>query len=44
VRELADEALVLSAGRCAWRGRVGERGADLERALALAEDSSERAA
>jgi heme ABC exporter ATP-binding subunit CcmA len=44
VRELADEALVLSAGRCAWRGRVDARGDDLERALALALDPRERAA
>jgi heme ABC exporter ATP-binding subunit CcmA len=38
VRELADEALVLSAGRCAWRGRVDGQAGDLERALADALD------
>ena len=41
VRELADEALVLSAGRCAWRGRVDGRSDDLERALARALDPRE---
>jgi heme ABC exporter ATP-binding subunit CcmA len=44
VRELADEALVLSAGRCAWRGRIESRGDELERALADALDRRERAA
>jgi heme ABC exporter ATP-binding subunit CcmA len=34
VRELADEAVVLSAGRCAWRGRVDAGGDALERAFA----------
>ena len=44
VHELADEALVLAAGRCAWRGPVAARGDELERALAEALDRSERAA
>jgi heme ABC exporter ATP-binding subunit CcmA len=44
VRDLADEALVLSAGRAAWRGHLGGSGADLERALALALEDGERAA
>jgi heme ABC exporter ATP-binding subunit CcmA len=44
VRELADEALVLCAGRVAWRGRVDARGDELERALAEALDDRERAA
>ena len=39
VRELADEALVLSAGRCAWRGRVDAAGDALERAFADALDA-----
>jgi heme ABC exporter ATP-binding subunit CcmA len=42
VRALADEAIVLSEGRCAWRGRAD--GDDLERALAQALDRRERAA
>jgi heme exporter protein A len=41
VRELADEALVLSAGRCSWCGRVDARGDQLERALADALDRRE---
>ncbi|HKA14748.1 MAG TPA: heme ABC exporter ATP-binding protein CcmA [Myxococcota bacterium] len=44
VRDLADEALVLSAGRTAWRGRLEARGDDLERALAQALEQRERAA
>jgi heme exporter protein A len=36
VRELADQALVLAAGRAVWRGRVAETGDELERALASA--------
>jgi heme ABC exporter ATP-binding subunit CcmA len=44
VRELADEALVLSAGRATWRGRLGAGGDDLERAFAHALDHEEHAA
>ena len=44
VRELADEALVLCAGRTAWRGRLAGAGDDCERALADALDRGERAA
>jgi heme ABC exporter ATP-binding subunit CcmA len=45
VRELADQALVLSAGRAAWRGAIDARGGDeLERALAAALDLPEHAA
>jgi ABC-type glutathione transport system ATPase component len=43
VRELADEALVLCAGRATWRGRT-EVGAELERAYAEALAHGERAA
>jgi len=44
VRDLADEALVLSAGRTAWRGRIDARNDDLERALAQALEQHGRAA
>ena len=44
VRELADEALVLCAGRATWRGRVDARGDELERAYASALARGERAA
>jgi len=44
VRELADEALVLCAGRASWRGRVDARSDELERALADALARGERAA
>ncbi len=44
VRELADEALVLCAGRTGWRGRIDAHGDQLERALARALDGGERAA
>jgi ABC-type methionine transport system ATPase subunit len=44
VRELADEALVLDAGRAAWRGRVDRHADELERALADALDDRGRAA
>ncbi len=44
VRELADEALVLSAGRGVWRGPIGAHGDELERALADALERPERAA
>ena len=44
VHELADEALVLCAGRATWRGRVDARGDELERALADALARGERAA
>jgi heme ABC exporter ATP-binding subunit CcmA len=44
VRELADEALVLCAGRSTWRGSIASRGDELERALAAALEPSGRAA
>jgi ABC-type sulfate/molybdate transport systems ATPase subunit len=44
VRELADEALVLSAGRATWRGPVDTPGDALERALAAALERREHAA
>jgi heme ABC exporter ATP-binding subunit CcmA len=44
VRELADEALVLCAGRAVWRGPVDAGSDQLERALAQALDERERAA
>jgi len=44
VRELADEALVLCAGRTTWRGAISARSDELERALAEALERGERAA
>jgi heme ABC exporter ATP-binding subunit CcmA len=44
VRELADEALVLCAGRATWRGRVDASSDALERAFADALARGERAA
>jgi heme ABC exporter ATP-binding subunit CcmA len=44
VRELADEALVLSAGRTAWRGRLDAAGDEFDHALADAQGRGERVA
>ena len=43
-RALADEALVLESGRCAWRGGVAADGDALEQALSRALAGGERAA
>ena len=44
VRDLADEALVLAAGRAAWRGSIDARSDELERALSRALEQRGRAA